>query len=251
MNVRKSATCVMLLLVAMIGFPVAAEDASKGVGVSTGPACKTNQCDEICLLTDKTFEAISCNRDYSAIGQFISKVDVLTGGGRTINERAYEAFLDLLKRLSDFHSDSHETRMCAYEAQKRLVSRMLPLGGEARLSKRMRRMMAERLKWFLDRLDDRIIPGFKPKPVYINVAPPIVASTNNFIGFNQDAVLDPQVRHLWGKAIEENHTNAMLNKEQIELSRMKTRYGAYVIEAIKDLSKDERKGTSFEKKDKH
>ena len=47
------------------------------------------------------------------------------------------------------------------------------------------------------------------------------------------------MRQLWGNAIEENHKNAMLNREQSELSRMKEYYGAYVIEAIQALSKDD------------
>ena len=47
------------------------------------------------------------------------------------------------------------------------------------------------------------------------------------------------MRQLWEKAIEENNKNAMLNREQSELSRMQEYYGAYVIEAIQALSKDD------------
>ena len=232
MNVRKLAMCVVVLFAITMGVPVIAGDASMDVVASAGLSCKTNRCDEIGQLAEKAFVAITRGRDYSAVGQFVSKVDALTGGGYQIDERAYEAFLDLLKRLIDFHSDDQEIRMCVYEAQKRLVLRMVPLGGDAtRFSKRMRRMMAEGLKGYLKYLDDRIIPGFKLKPFSINVPPPIEAieaSTNVFIGFNVESVSDPHVRQLWEKAIEENNKNAMLNREQSELSRMKEYYGAYV-----------------------
>ena len=251
MNVRKSAMCVVVLFAIMMGVPVVAGDAPKDVVASAGLSCKTNRCDEIGQLAEKAFVAITRDRDYSAIRQFVSKVDALTGGGYQIDERAYEAFLDLLKRLLDFHSDDQEIRMCVYEAQKRLVLRILPMCGYAnRFSKRMRRMMAERLKGYLKYLDDRIIPGFKLKPVYINVPPPIEAieaSTNVFIGFNVESVSDPHVRQLWEKAIEENHKNAMLNREQNELSRMKEHYGDQVIEAINALSKDEGKESNADK----
>ena len=89
-----------------------------------------------------------------------------------------------------------------------------------------------RVKGYLKYLDDRIIPGFKLKPFSINVPPPIEAieaSTNVFIGFNVESVSDPHVRQLWEKAIEENNKNAMLNRKQSELSRMKEYYGAYVL----------------------
>ena len=232
MNVRKLAMCVVVLFAIMMGVPVIAGDASMDVVASAGLSCKTNLCDEIGQLAEKAFVAITRDRDYSAIRQFVSRVDALTGGGYQIDERAYEAFLDLLKRLIDFHSDDQEIRMCVYEAQKRLVLRMVPLGGDAtRFLKRMRRMMAEGLKGYLKYLDDRIIPGFKLKPFSINVPPPIEAieaSTNVFIGFNVESVSDPHVRQLWERAIEENNKNAMLNREQSELSRMKEYYGAYV-----------------------
>ena len=246
MNVRKSAMCVMMLFAMMMVFHAVADDSPKDGVASEKLACETNLCEKIGQLTEKAFVAITRDRDYSAIRQFVSRVDTLTGGGYQIDERAYEAFLDLLKRLIDFHSDDQEIRMCVYEAQKRLVLRMVPLGGDAtRFSKRMRRMMAEGLKGYLKYLDDRIIPGFKLKPFSINVPPPIEAieaSTNVFIGFNVESVSDPHVRQLWEKAIEENNKNAMLNREQSELSRMKEYYGAYVIEAIQALSKDEGKG---------
>ena len=232
MNVRKLVMCVVVLFAITMGVPVIAGDASMDVVASAGLSCKTNLCDEIGQLAEKAFVAITRDRDYSAIRQFVSRVDALTGGGYQIDERAYEAFLDLLKRLIDFHSDDQEIRMCVYEAQKRLVLRMVPLGGDAtRFSKRMRRMMAEGLKGYLKYLDDRIIPGFKLKPFSINVPPPIEAieaSTNVFIGFNVESVSDPHVRQLWERAIEENNKNAMLNREQSELSRMKEYYGAYV-----------------------
>lgn len=255
MNVHKLAMCVVVLFAITIGVPVVAGDAPKDVVASAGLSCKTNWCDEIGQLAEKVFVAITRNRDYSAVGQFVSKVDALTGGGYQIDERAYEAFLDLLKRLIDFHSDDQEIRMCVYEAQKRLVWRILPMCGYAnRFSKRMRRMMAEGLKGYLKYLDDRIIPGFKLKPFSINVPPPIEAieaSTNVFIGFNVESVSDPHVRQLWEKAIEENNKNAMLNREQSELSRMKEYYGAYVIEAIKALSKDDNTEAKADNSAKH
>ena len=234
------------------------KDFSSGFAIKKGLrpifGWEKNRCDEIGQLAEKVFVAITRTRDYSAIGQFVSKVDALTGGGRQVDERAHEAFLDLLKRLVDFQSDDQEVRMCVYEAQVRLVSRILPLDVDAaRFSERMRRMMAVRLKGFLKYLDDRIIPGFKLKPVYLNVGPPIEAieaSSNVFVGFNLESVSDPNVRQIWEKAIEENHKNSIMNKEQIVLSRMKAHYGAWVCEAIKALSMDCDNEENAEKVDK-
>ena len=193
------------------------KDFSSGFAIKKGLrpifGWEKNRCDEIGQLAEKVFVAITRTRDYSAIGQFVSKVDALTGGGRQVDERAHEAFLELLKRL----------------------------------------MMAVRLKGFLKYLDDRIIPGFKLKPVYLNVGPPIEsieASSNVFVGFNLESVSDPNVRQIWEKAIEENHKNSIMNKEQIVLSRMKAHYGAWVCEAIKALSMDCDNEENAEKVDK-
>ena len=56
-----------------------------------------------------------------------------------------------------------------------------------------------------------------------------------------------EIGQLTEKAIEENHNNAMLNKAQTELSRMKEHYGAYVIEPTNTLSQDDDKEASANK----
>ena len=256
MNMRKSAMFAVVLVAAQMFFPAVAENVLRKVETDSEIENKTNLCEEIVLLTDKTFEATCRNRDYSAIGQFVSKVDALTGGGRQVDERAHEAFLDLLKRLVDFQSDDQEVRMCVYEAQVRLVSRILPhCGAPSGFSVQMRRKMSERLKDFLKYLDDRIIPNFKPRSVYMNVPLPeeawpyIKVQTNDCVFLNVDAVSDPKVRQLWEKDIEDNHKNAMLNSEQRALAEMKEHYGNRIAKAIKVLSKDEE--TSADSNGKH
>lgn len=256
MNMRKSAMFAVVLVAAQMFSPAVAENVQRKVETDSEIENKTNLCEEIVLLTDKTFEATCRNRDYSAIGQFVSKVDALTGGGRQVDERAHEAFLDLLKRLVDFQSDDQEVRMCVYEAQVRLVSRILPhCGAPSGFSVQMRRKMSERLKDFLKYLDDRIIPNFKPRSVYMNVPLPeeawpyIKVQTNDCVFLNVDAVSDPKVRQLWEKDIEDNHKNAMLNSEQRALAEMKEHYGNRIAKAINVLSKDEE--TSADSNGKH
>lgn len=56
-----------------------------------------------------------------------------------------------------------------------------------------------------------------------------------------------EIGQLTEKAIEENHNNAMLNKAQTELSRMKEHYGAYVIEPTNALFQDDDKEASANK----
>ncbi len=56
-----------------------------------------------------------------------------------------------------------------------------------------------------------------------------------------------EIGQLTEKAIEENHNNAMLNKAQTELSRMKEHYGAYVIEPTNALFQDDDKEASVNK----
>ena len=236
------------------------KDFSSGFAIKKGLrpifGWEKNRCDEIGQLAEKVFVAITRTRDYSAIGQFVSKVDALTGGGRQVDERTHEAFLDLLKRLVDFQSDDQEVRMCVYEAQVRLVSRILPhCGAPSGFSVQMRRKMSERLKDFLKYLDDRIIPNFKPRSVYMNVPLPeeawpyIKVQTNDCVFLNVDAVSDPKVRQLWEKDIEDNHKNAMLNSEQRALAEMKEHYGNRIAKAINVLSKDEE--TSADSNGKH
>lgn len=72
---------------------------------------------------------------------------------------------------------------------------------------------------FLIRISKELIPNFKPKPVYRNVAPPI-RSGPVVIGMNPDGIEDPVAREAYKKAIEENSLNAALNSRQRSLRQL-------------------------------
>ena len=66
---------------------------------------------------------------------------------------------------------------------------------------------------FMKRLNQDIIPDFKPRPVYANVAPPI-SSGPMMAGMSPSAIKDPVARAAYLKAIEENSQNNVLNSKQ-------------------------------------
>jgi len=141
------------------------------------------------------------------------------------NDHAYSVFFDVTKSVIDYSPDNLETRLALYNAQSRLVEKLL---AERHLmegtSEQIRQQAEAILGDFMRNIESRIIPDYQPQQAYVNVPPPVVTSVNEQIGFNPGSVEDAAIRQHWEKAIEDNKRNALMNKEQQVLVHMKRKY---------------------------
>ena len=233
MNLLKSIICAGTLMIVTATL-VAAEDGND-MNMRTRPEVlfQQNKYEEINQLVEESFVCLKRDQDSGDIDALVSIGEAAIAAAPK-NDHAYSIFFAVTKRLIDYSPDDPETRLAIYSAQSRLVAKLLAErhvieGAPEQTRQQAKAMLGE----FLENIESRIIPDYQPRQVYVNVPPPVVTSVSERIGFNPGSVEDPVVRQQWEKAIEDNKRNALMNKEQQVLVRMKREYESRISSFIK------------------
>lgn len=224
MNLLKSSICIGTLMIVTATL-VAAEDGNDmNMRTRLDVLFQQNKYEEINQLVEERFVCLKRDKDSNDIDALVSMGEAAIAAAPK-NDHAYSIFFDVTKRLIDYSPDTPETRLAIYNAQSRLVAKLLDERHVIEGASEQTRQQAEAMLGdFLRNIESRIIPDYQPLQVYVNVPPPVVTSVNERIGFNPGSVEDPSIRQQWEKAIEDNKRNALMNKEQQVLVRMKREY---------------------------
>lgn len=205
---------------------------------------KSKQHDFLGKYIDDTYVNLKKSHD-------VGDLNVLVSIGNALmvvpdkSEIEYRTFFGIMENVLNYEEGDSVNRTQTYTAQAQLAEILLTeINKGNALSVKDQQNANYLLSKFIKQIDDRIIPDYQPRKVYLNVPPPTNNTSTVRRGFNVTSVEDKALREEWELAIEKNRQNSRMNKEQRVLLYIKQVYGPRVFAYLSCQPRIKKEGDS-------
>lgn len=165
--------------------------------------------------------------DYYLSASNISEDILLNSKNGGLNKSAAMLFSNLISKEVDVDRVGVDDLPIMRKLASHLISSSDGSADEYRIN-------AKLLCRYLGKMRKEIMPNFKPRPVFDNVAPPLGVA--GAAGMDPKAIKDPVARAKYEASIRENNINNIVNSRQITLLNMEKQIAAptmsYIIRAF-------------------